>query len=160
MQQIFKSPHLWLFFVFSWCANAVIFHVRARQDIKEHPELAEGYTALIRGWLFWGSLPWLVMAFGLETGRVPTIWHYFRPRDGNPYVLALFGCVVALWLLGFFWIFLRDGAEMLARHARILRGVLLSPAQVKLMFLLCVGGGIAALIFLWVADAPLPFRGG
>ena len=156
MEQVFRSPHLWIVFVLATCANAVYFRVRSR----EQPELADGYTALIRGWLLWGNLPWLVMAVGLETGHVPSFWYYLRPRDGSPYVLAWYGCVVALWLLGFYWIFLRGGAEMLAKHSRIFRGDLSNPAKVKLMYLLCVAGGVAGLTFLFVMDVPIPFGGG
>src|SRR5664280_82507 len=157
MEQIFRSPHLWLFFEFAICANAIWFRVRAREHTKEHPELAEGYAALIRGWLLWGSLPWLVMAAGLEFGRVPSIWHYFRPRDDNPYVLAWYVCVVLLWILGLYWVFKRGGAEMMAGHSRIWRGDLSSPAKVKLACLLCVAAGVVAFILLLVMDVPLPF---
>jgi hypothetical protein len=160
MEQIFKSPHLWFFLELSTCVNAIYFGMRAREDAKVRPELAEGYAALIRGWLLWGSIPWLVMAVGLEFGRVPSIWHYFRPRDGNPYVLAWYVCVVFLWILGLSWVFLRGGAEMLAVHSRILRCGLSSPAKVKLVCSLSVAGGVAALILMMVMDIPLPLGAG
>ena len=159
MEQILRSPHLWLLFVLVTCIQAVYFRVAARQHIQEQPGLAEGYAGLSRGWLLWGNLPWVVMGVGLELGGVPSIRHYFRPRDGNSFVLAWYACVVGLWVLGLWWIFLRDGAEMLARHPRILRGNLSSPAKIKLFYLLCVGGGVAGLVFLFVMDVPLPFGG-
>ncbi|HUJ72542.1 MAG TPA: hypothetical protein VLZ30_09875 [Verrucomicrobiae bacterium] len=160
MEQIFKSPHLWLLFIFATCANAVCFRVRAREHAREHPELADGYAALIRGWLLWGSLPWLVMAAGLEFGHVPNIWHYFRPRGGNPFVLAWYACVVVLWILGLYWVFRRGGAEMLADHSRIFRGDLSSPGKVKLVCLLCVAAGVAAFLFLLLMDVPPLFGNG
>jgi hypothetical protein len=160
MEQIFKSPHLWFLFELATCANAIVFRLRAREHTKEHPELAEGYAALIRGWLLWGSLPWLVMAVGLEFGRVPSFWHYLRPRDANPYVLAWYACVVVLWILGLYWVFLRGGAETVAGHSRIFRTGLTSPAKVKLVCLLCVAAGVAAFIFLLVMDVPLLFGSG
>jgi hypothetical protein len=156
MEAILKSPHWWIMFVLVTCAQAVFFKRGAAAHIREQPELAQGYAALIRGWLFWGNLPWVVMGLGLESGAVPGFWHYFRPRDGNPYVLAWYGCVVALWILGFRWIFRRGGAQMLARHSRIFHGDLSSPAQVKFFYLLCVGAGVAGLVFLVVMEVPLP----
>ena len=86
--------HAWLMFVAVTVANALILKFRSRGYIRERPELAAGYTRLFRGVLFWGNLPWLVMGIGIELGGVPGIFSYFRPRDGNPYVLAWFAAVL------------------------------------------------------------------
>ena len=51
----------------------------------------------IRGWLVYGNLPWVVMGLGILFGGVPTIFHYFNPRNG-PVVLIWYGTVIALWV--------------------------------------------------------------
>src|SRR5688572_11682314 len=99
--------HAWLMFVAVTIANALILKYRSRRYIRERPELAEGYNRLFRGVLFWGNLPWILMAIGIEFGGVPSFFSYFRPRDGNPFVMAWFAVVIALWLLGFYWLFAR-----------------------------------------------------
>lgn len=93
-----------------------MFRKRAQEHIGKNPQLKEGYAALFRGYLFWMNLPWVIMGIGCTVGGIPSVWHYFRPRDGNPYVLAWFGSVFFLWVLGTFWLFLKSGAEMLAGH--------------------------------------------
>jgi hypothetical protein len=51
------------------------------------------------------ALPWVCAGIGQLTGVAPTVWHYFRPQDGNPFVwawLALyfgFACIYAWWVL-------------------------------------------------------------
>ncbi|MGD9366823.1 MAG: hypothetical protein PVH87_14070 [Desulfobacteraceae bacterium] len=65
---------------------------------------------------FWMNIPWIVMGFGCTVGGVPSVWHYFRPSDGNPFVLAWFGSVFFLWIAGTIWLFFQNGAETLAKH--------------------------------------------
>jgi hypothetical protein len=52
-------------------------------------------------------VPWLIMGYGQLIGGVPTVFHYFRPQDRNPYVLAFVASifvasvVVAIWAVFF-----------------------------------------------------------
>src|SRR5215471_8013343 len=80
-------------------SNAVVWRWRARKHISANPALAAGYERLIRGWLVYGNLPWGVMGLGILFGGVPTMFHYFNPRNG-PVVLLWYGVVVPLWLAG------------------------------------------------------------
>lgn len=134
--------------------NAVIFRIRSRSYIREKPELAAGYRQLFNGYLFWGNLPWLVMGIGIELGGVYSVFSYFRPRAENPFVLAWFGVVIALWILGFYWLFARHGAEFLAEHPGLFRGIPQSPAMIRCFYCLMVAMGVGALIFMFVADIP------
>src|SRR4051794_3875528 len=93
--------HFWVMFVVVTTWNAFALQRRSRRAVETRPELAAGYRRLVRGYLFFGNLPWLVMGLGIELGGVPTMFSYFRPRDGNPFVLAWFAVVIGLWLLGF-----------------------------------------------------------
>ena len=56
------------------------------------------------------ALPWVVMGTGMVIGGVPNVWHYFRPQDRNPYVLAWFGSVFFVVVAFAWWVFFRDGA--------------------------------------------------
>ena len=141
-------------FVAVTVANALILKFRSRRYIQERPELAAGYEQLFRGVLFWGSLPWMVMAIGIEVGGVPNLVSYFRPRDGNPFVLAWFAVVFALWLLGFYWLFARRGAEFLVAHPGLFQGDLKSPNMVRFFYCLMVAGGIASVCFMFFVDIP------
>ncbi len=92
------------------------------------------------------------MGLGLELGGVPGFFSYFRPRDGNPYVLTFIASVVMLWILGFYWIFTRRGAEFLIDHPGLFRGDPKSPAMIRLVYCLGVAGGVIALILMATTD--------
>jgi hypothetical protein len=134
--------------------NALILKFRSRAHIQQRPELAAGYQRLFNGVLLWGNLPWIVMGIGILFGGVHSVFSYFRPRDGNPYVLAWFGVVVALWLLSFYWLFARRGAEFLVEHPGLLRGNPKSPAMIRVFYCLMVAGGVVALRLMFFADIP------
>ncbi len=93
----FISKYFWLVAIVFTGVNCLIFKRRSEKHIKQNPELAEGYSVLFRGYLFWMNVPWIIMGIGCTIGRIPSVWYYFRPKDGNPYVLAWFGSVFALW---------------------------------------------------------------
>src|SRR5262249_5301010 len=45
------------------------------------------------------------------TGGTPTIWHYFRPQDRNPFVLAWLASGFVLSCVFAYWVLLSDGAK-------------------------------------------------
>lgn len=143
-------------FVAVTAVNAFILKLRSQHHIIDRPELAAGYRQLFTGVLLWGNLPGLVMGIGIEFGGVHSVFSYFRPRDGNPFVLAWFGVVVALWVLGFYWLFARRGAEFLVDHPGLLRGAPQSPAMIRLFYCIMVAGGVVGLLVIFLADVPVP----
>lgn len=146
--------HAWLIFIAVTVFNALILKFRCRAHIQQQPELAAGYQQFFNGVLLWGNLPWVVMGVGILFGGVHSVFSYLRPRDGNPFVLAWFGVVVALWLLGFYWLFARRGAEFLSEHPGLLRGNPKSPAMIRFFYCLMVAGGVVGLCFMFFADIP------
>jgi hypothetical protein len=133
-------------------ANALVLKFRSRDYIRQRPGLTRGYQQLFLGVLFWGNLPWLVMGTGIELGGVPSMFSYLRPRDGNPFVLAWFCVVVMLWILGFYWLFARRGAEFLIEHPGLLRGTPKNPAMIKAAYCLAGAGGIVGLLLIFTTD--------
>src|SRR5690349_3559217 len=95
--------------------NAAVFANRGRREIRLHPELRQGYRSITRGFVTWGNLPWIVMGIGRVYGGVPSTFSFFRPRDGNPYVLAFFCSVFLVWALGTYWL-LTGGAQQIVDH--------------------------------------------
>jgi hypothetical protein len=103
--------------------------------MEENPALEAGYRRLIRWWLIWANLPWLVMGAGIVFGGVPSILHYLSPVDG-PFVLAFYGTIGLQQISAFYWIFFRGGAEDLIDHPGLLNVRVKKASWVKAFFVL------------------------
>jgi hypothetical protein len=144
----------WVVFILLTIVHAVLLRFRAQRHIRENPDLADGYTTLIRGFVFWCNIPWVVMGIGTLFGGVPTMFDFMRPRDGNPFVLAFFGSIFLLYIMGTFWLLFRGGAEMLIKHPGFIGGDFKNPLMLKLVWLLCLTGGIIGIITFFTMDVP------
>ncbi len=108
------------------------------------------------------GLPWVVMGVGILSGDVSTVFDYFRPKEGNIYVLAFFGVLFFEYTLGTLWLFARGGAEVLAKHPGFIqmRGTktkdITNPTQIKIFWLLCLIGGVAAFFMMWHSNIEIP----
>ena len=150
------TKHFWMLGIVIMSVNALVFKIRSRKYIQENPELEEGYSTLTRGFLIWGNLPWLVMGIGVTFGDIDSIYYYFGPQDGNPYVQAFFASVFLIWLLGTYWLLFRDGAEMLIKHPGFFRTRLESPWMIKVYWVLCLVGGIVGVVMMYRQDVQIP----
>ena len=79
----------------------------AAVEPKKLPEA----RAYMRNFALAGALPWVIMGVGQITGFAPTVWHYFRPQDGNVFVLLWLATLFALSCLFAWWVFMADGAK-------------------------------------------------
>jgi hypothetical protein len=82
------------------------------------------------------------MGGGVVVGGAPSVFHYFNPR-GGPFVIAFWVTVVVLWIGTYRWLF-RGGAEELVAHPGLLN-IQVGPRVIKLLFLLALAGGVAAI---------------
>jgi hypothetical protein len=160
---IFLSRYFWLLALLAASFNAGLFGRTAKKFIKPDPSLAPGYVRLQRGYLFWLSLPWIIMGLGGTIGGIPSVWYYFRPCDGNPYVLAWFGAIIIEWIIGTAWLFFRKGAETLAKYPGIFtiyykgkRQAIQDPVIIKILWVAALAAGITAFSLLWTVNIPLP----
>ncbi len=156
------SKHFWFVAVLVTVINGFIFRKRAQRHIEENPQLEAGYRDLLRGYLFWMNVPWIVMGIGCTIGGVPSVWHFFRPRDGNLYVMAWYASVFLLWMLGTFWLFFRGGAETLVRYPGMVEfryGLkakdITNPLWIKVFWLLALVCGIVAVASMWYIEIPI-----
>ncbi len=149
------SNWFWAIAIAITVANAAIFQARANKHVQQNPELGEGYRKIIKGFVIWGNLPWVVMGVGLLAGGVPSMFHFFRPRDGDPFVLMFFGSVFLLWILGTYWLLFKNGAEMIVRHPGVFNVGVKSPTIVKILWFLCLASGFTAVIVMFFYDLPV-----
>lgn len=47
----------------------------------------------------------------IHTGYTPTVWHYFRPQDGNPFVIAWLTVVLLTTCAYAWWVLFAGGAQ-------------------------------------------------
>jgi hypothetical protein len=158
---IFK--YFWLIALIATVINWLSFRKNIQKQIKKQPRLSKEYESLILGYLSFMSLPWLVMGVGCTIGGVTSVWHFFRPRDGNPYVLAWFGCIFFLWVSGTFWLFFKNGAETLAQIPGAVQfsnfGTIkdiTDPKLIKLIWVLMLICGSIALAIMWNSNMQIP----
>lgn len=143
------AKYCWLFLIAVSFMNVPAIRRSAAVRIERDPALAAGYENLLRRYLVVSNIPWIAMGLACTVGGVPSVWLFFRPRDGNPYVLSWFALVILLWIYEIYWIFLGGGAEALVKHPGAYRMSLSKAWQVKALVLLCTAGGIAGAAMMW-----------
>jgi hypothetical protein len=153
----FVGKWFWAVSILITFVNARIFWSRSRKYIQVKPELEAGYRSLMKGVVLWTSIPWVIMGIGCVFGGVPSVFSYFRPRDGNPYVLAFYACVFVEWLLATNWIVFRGGAETLVEHPGFFNFETKNPRIVIFIWFACLAGGIFATVLMFTQDLPVPF---
>ena len=108
---LFISRYFWAIALGTTAVNTCAAAWKAQKHIASDPSLGEGYRRMLKHYAFWMSLPWIVMGVGIVIGGIPSVFHFFRPRDGNPYVLTFHVTVICLWILSVVWIYFRGGQK-------------------------------------------------
>jgi hypothetical protein len=127
--------HVWIAFIAVTLLYALAWWRAARVRIAQNPELRQGYKRLIRGFIFWGNIPWLVMGSGVLVGAVESPQDYLEGWEANPWVLAWHVTVIGIWMLLLWWLFRRKGAEALVAHPGLFRAGLTKPGHIRLLVL-------------------------
>lgn len=102
---------------------------------------------------------WLVMGMGRVSGRAPTVWHYLRPQDANPFVLLYFATVFLLSLGGCVWLLRNPRAlDMLQCQCDEAgwTGRRLNQTDVSVVALAVPLTVALAIVILVLADAEIP----
>jgi hypothetical protein len=71
----------WLIAIAITFANAYLLWSRSKVEVERHPELRAGYGRLLRGYLIFLNLPWLVMGLGILVGGAETVFDYYLILD-------------------------------------------------------------------------------
>lgn len=141
--------------------NGILFRARSQKYIADNPDLKGGYDKLIKGWLIYGNIPWIIMAIGDLTGYTNGVGDYFHPKLMNPMVLIFHFSIIIIWTLGSNWIYLKDGATFLANHPGLISfngpgfsNDITSPVAIKIFWALALAGGIAGMTMMWLMNTP------
>jgi hypothetical protein len=137
------TRYFWLVALIITAINGAVYRQRLQSLIDAHPEGARGYQQFTLGFIIVNALVWAVMGIGILFGGVPSVFSYFNPSTGNPYVLAWHAVVIGMWILGVIWIFFRGGAQFMVDHPGLMNVNMSKPIYVQLWFLACIGGGFS-----------------
>ena len=139
------------------CKRSHLVAAGTTSDLS-NPALDTSYRRMIRYWLIFANLPWAVMGIGIVFGGVPSVFHYFNARNG-PFVIAFYVSVVTVWILMFYYLFFRRGAEELIEHPGLLNFPVQKPIVIKTFFLISLAGGIVALTLMILGKLGTPTLG-
>lgn len=117
----FLGRWFWAVGLFSVLLIGLVMALNVRERVRKNPGFGPGYREIILRFLISGTVPFLVMGLGIETGKVPALYHFLRIRMLNTCVLFYWGSLLAVWAVQTVWIFFQSGAETLARHPGLLR---------------------------------------
>ena len=103
------SEYLWLLML----GYLAIRYLQAKKQLSAR-ECDRGESDEAQGLLsrfaIAAAIPWVLMGSGHLSGATPTIWYYFRPQDGNPFVLAWLATCFLLSAAYAWWVMAANGA--------------------------------------------------
>lgn len=154
------SRYFWVFGIASSLYNYVVAIRRIHRSTAGNAERAALARRYLR-WLWLGStVPWLVMGWGIVSGNVPDVFHYFRPQDRNPHVVAFFAALLLVLLCYALWVFCADGARKIRESelfpAGALRGT--KPWSETAIKVFAALGPLLLLLWIYLVawmDAPI-----
>lgn len=152
----FLSRYFWLIAILASFINYISFKNKSKRYIDKNPELEEGYKKILKHYFLWQNIPWVIMGIGMIFGKIPYIWSFFRPQDGNPFVLAWYISGILLWMLGSYWIFFNNGAETLVKYPGIFNVEIKKPIIIKIFWLIMLAAGVFSFIFIWNSNISIP----
>jgi hypothetical protein len=91
---------------------------------------------------------------GNRLGSIQDPLEFLNPNSG-PYAYAFLASLIVTWTALLFWLFAKSGAQELAEsgHFQVAGVPVRSTNAIKLIFVLCVGGALAALVWFGITNA-------
>lgn len=158
---IFK--HFWIMFIVTTLINAVIYKFRFKQYYETNPELEDGYKKIIKAFMIYGNIPWIIMGLGMLVGSTSSIFDYFNPRGLNPFVLLFHIALIYIYIITIKYVYFNGGAEFLEKHPGLFERASWdgkkkyeSATSIKIWLGLMLLGGILGMTAMWCVYIPTP----
>jgi len=109
-------PPIRLVFEYFWVvalAVTAMNYFKARRALNAaslSPDGAADGQRYLRTFVLMSAIPWVIMGLGQQRGSTPTVLHYFRPQDGNPFVFAWIAAIFLQACVHAWWVLFADGA--------------------------------------------------
>lgn len=140
--------YFWLLGIISTSINLLMMRIRCQKHIKKNPELEDSYKNILRYFFTFGNIPWLVLGVGQTIGKIDSPLELLILPNDNPYKIIFWISYIGVFLLANYWIFFRNGAEILSNHPGILFPTKDKAIKLKLFSITVL---VANIIFLIVA---------
>ncbi|KPV52868.1 hypothetical protein SE17_12925 [Kouleothrix aurantiaca] len=144
------SRYFWLLALVLTVFNTFSYRQSIKRLSKQQTiESMPRYAPWPYGFILLNVVIWLTMGIGMVVGQIPSIFDYFDPGAGNPYVLAWHAVVVSSWVIGCLWVFVGHGAQFIVDHPGILFIMPSTTNAVRLQFGLGLLGGVFGEMIMW-----------
>ncbi len=150
-------------FIIVTVVNYFIQKSGTNEYAEKNPDLKPGYDKLLKGSVFLHISPWIIVVIGDLCGSTNGIFDYFHPRSMNPFVLFFHFYLILIFILTIIWIYFKGGADFLSKHPGLIKfngfggsKDVTSPLSIKIFFALCLLGGIAGMLMMWLLNFPTP----
>lgn len=141
----FIDNYFWVICLLTGFINHFSFSIKARKVCKDQPELKEGFEKLLKGFLFWSNLPWLVLGFGRIVGGLTLEEAFFSLDLNNPYAVLFILTIMTIWVRGTIWLQFQNGVETLVEYSGVWHPKNVSKLTIYLQYYAGLFGGIIAM---------------
>ena len=122
---------------------------------KNFPERESGYRFLYKRYMFWSTLPGILMGVGIISGKVENAWEFLHSSNENTFVSFYFLFLIIALLVFLHWIWARDGAKFLEKHpGSYFIKAAWSASKIRWWCLGLVAWNLFFLIFFYVSESP------
>lgn len=128
----FVSNWMWAIAIAFVLINVAVWWGTAVPSWRRDPSRKRGDQKLLLGFAVVLSLPFLIMGAGAMSKDRLTVWHFFRPQDGNPYVLSFFVYLFSFALIFAIWVWFFGGAKFMSWHVGVFRGLRVTGRSIPL----------------------------
>jgi len=150
------SQYFWALALVFTAFNTFSYRQAMSRLMQKQPEQAERYAPWPYGFILLNGIIWLTMGFGMLVGGVPSLFSFFDPGAGNPYVITWHIVLVSIWVIAFLWIFVGQGARYIVDHPGMFFTAPGSINAVRLIGALSLLGGVVVELIMWGMHSRMP----
>jgi hypothetical protein len=138
--------YFWLFLIGLAIIKMIIVWLRLSRIVITRPELRHDSDVFLRGFLFYFSIPFLLMWVLQRAGGFNTPLFMFSMDVSNVFVFMSWLLILFSWIVLILWTFLQNGAEYLKEIRTVFMVLPGSETGIKVVILVAVGLMMAAVI--------------
>lgn len=157
MEIIFN--YFWVFLIVFGIINGLSWKRNLLKERTLSDEEEFEFDSLIKGFIIWGTLPWIIMGITSFVFGVSDFRFLVFPNEVSKAYLVFYVTVILLNGYTFIWINFLGGAEKLARYPGIMNHKSAKPISYKLLSYLGILANVAFFVMVYYMDFSKLFDG-